>query len=91
MKRFLSLVICVFLVFGSVIGCALGGIVVGIGFACHGNALTGVALVGTGIVCAGLSIFLFYGCNAVTKGTLLLTKKIALGIKNRFVKKGEAQ
>ncbi len=86
-----AVIISLWAVFGSVIGCTLGGIVVGIGFACNGNTLTGVALIGAGIVCAGLSIFLFYGCKAATKGTLLLTKKIASVVKNRFVKKGEAQ
>ncbi len=85
-----SVIISLWAVFGSIIGCAFGGIAVGIGFACYGNGLTGIAMMGAGIVCAGLSIFLFYGCKAATKGILLLTKKIALGIKNQFVKKEEA-
>lgn len=85
-----SVIISLWAVFGSVVGCALGGIAAGIGFTVGGNSLTGVALIGAGIVCAGLSIFLFYGCKAATKGTILLTKKIVLGIKNGFIKKEEA-
>ncbi len=85
-----SVIISMWVVFGSLIGCALGGIVAGTGFAFGGNGLTGIAMIGAGIVCAGLSIFLFYGCKVATKGTLLLTKKIALGIKNCFIKKEEA-
>lgn len=85
-----SVIVSLWTAFGSVIGCALGVIAAGIGFALGGNGLTGIAMIGAGIVCVGLSIFLFYGCKVATKGTLLLTKKIALGIKNCFVKKEEA-
>lgn len=51
------------------------------------NAISGIAMLGTGIVCAGLSIFLFFGCKEVTKGLLFLTKKMILGIKSIFIKK----
>lgn len=84
-----SVIISLWAVFGSVIACAVSNIAVGIGFALAGS-LAGIALAGAGIVCAGLSIFLFYGCRAATKGTLLFTKKIALGIKNCFINKEEA-
>ena len=47
-------------------------------------------MIGAGIVCAGLSIFMFYGCKAATKGILVLTKKLAVWIKNCFIKKEEA-
>lgn len=82
-----SVIISLWAVEGALWCSALGSVVVGCAFS--GNALTGVALIDVGIVCAGLSIFLFYGCKAATKGTLLLTKKIALGIKNCFIKKEE--
>lgn len=85
-----SVIIYLWAVFALLIVCVLGGIVAGIGFALGGNGLTGIAMIGAGIVCAGLSIFLFYGCKSATKGILLLTKKIALGIKNCFIKKEEA-
>ncbi len=67
--------IALWAVFGTLLGCALGGIVGGIILSCYGNYSSGLALVGAGLVCAGLGIFLFYGCKAATKATLRLTKK----------------
>ena len=86
-----SVVICLWAVFGSLIGCAFGGVVAGVVFACSGNVLAGIAMLAAGIVCAGLSIFMFYGCKAATKGVLLLTKKMAFGIKSLFVGKEAAK
>lgn len=85
-----SVAISLWAAFGSVAGCAIGGIVAGIVFAMSGNGLTGIAMIGAGIFCAGLSIFLFYACKAVTKGTIILAKKICFGIKRCFVKREEA-
>ena len=85
-----SVIISLWAVFGSLTGCSLAGIVSGTVFAFNGNALIGVAMIGLGTACAGLSIFMFYGCKAATKGILLLTKKSALSIKNLFIKKEEA-
>lgn len=86
-----SVVISLWAVFASLIGCAIGCIAAGIGVAVGINSLTGVAMIGAGIVCAGLSIFMFYGCKAATKGSAVLTKKLPLWIKNCFIKKEEAQ
>lgn len=82
-----SVVVSLWAVFASLIGCALACVAIGIFFAPIGYGLAGIAMIGAGIVCAGLAIFLFFGCKAATKGTLLLTGKIASGIKNCFVKK----
>ena len=49
-----------------------------------------LALIGAGAVCTGLSIFFFYLCRVMTVGTILLHKKIALGIKKHFLKKEDA-
>lgn len=85
-----SVIVSLWAVFGSLIGCAIGFIIAGIGIFITGNDLTGIAMLGSGLVCTGLSVFMFYGCKAITNGTLLLTKKIALGIKKSFIKKEEA-
>lgn len=85
-----SAIVSLWAVFGSLVGCAFGGIVIGIGNIYKGNYIVGAALIGAGIVCTGLSIFWLYTCKAATNGILWLTKKIALGIKNWFVKKEEA-
>ena len=69
------------------LGSALGGFIAGIVFLFNSNSLTGVATLGASFACTGLSIFLFYFCKVSTKGILLLTKRIALGIKNIFAKR----
>ena len=82
-----SVIISLWAVFVSVIACAAAGIVAGIGFALGGDRLSGLVVISTGLVCAGLSIFLFFGCKAATNGTVLLTRKLILSLKNRFIKK----
>lgn len=84
-----SVIISLWSVFVSMIACALAGVAAGIGFAYFVDPLAGVATLGAGIVCAGLSIFLFFGCLAATKGCVLLTKKIACGIKKRVAGKAD--
>ncbi len=84
-----SVIISLWAVFGSLAGCSFGFTIAGIVLACNGNALTGIAMIGAGIICVGFSIFVFYGCKAATKGILILTKKLALWIKNLFIKKEE--
>lgn len=70
-----SVIISFWGIFVSFIGCAFGCIVAGIIFACLGKIPVGVAVIGVGMVCVGLSIFMFYGCKASTKGLIILTKK----------------
>lgn len=86
-----SVVVSLWAVFAAFVGGSFGGIVAGIIFTCTGNLLAGLAMIAASLVWAGLSIFSFFGCKAATKGTVILTKKIALGIKNCFIKKGDAK
>ncbi len=85
-----SVIVSLWAVFASFVGGALGGIVGGTGFSLSGNALSGLAMIGAGLLCAGLAVFLFFGCKAATTGTVLLTQRIALWVKSRFVKQEEA-
>lgn len=85
-----SVIISLWAVFASLAGCAAGGVVGSIILAIGGKFFSGMALLGGAIVCAGLSILAFIGCSAATKGVIILTKKIASGIKNCFIKKEEA-
>lgn len=82
-----SVIISIWAVEVSLLGSSFGVIFGGIGFAVCGNTLTGIAMIGAGIFCAGLSVFMFFGCKSATKGTLLLTKKIGICIKKCFIKK----
>lgn len=54
-----------------------------------GNVFTSLGLFSAGLICAGLSIFMFFGCKAISKCILQLTKKFAIWIKNCFIKKKE--
>lgn len=94
-----SLIISLWAVFASLVACVLGLTVAGIAMiggpyvfagvimTAESHVFAGIALIGVALVCAGLGIFLFFGCHAATKGAVLLTKKIALGIKKAFVGK----
>lgn len=73
----------------SFLACALSCIVAGVGFTCSGNRPSGIALIGAGLVCAGISIFLFFGCKMVTKGIFRLTGRLATAIKNRLLNRGK--
>ena len=86
-----SVIVSLWAAFASFVGGALGGIAGGIVFIVYGKLLSGLFLIGSGLLLAGLSIFAFFGCRAATKGILFLTRKIAVGIKNMIIGKGEKQ
>ena len=85
-----SVIISIWVVFASLSACAFGGIIAGGIFAACGSASAGIAMIGASMVCAGLAIFLFFGCTATTKGIIVLTKKIAIAIKKSFIRKENA-
>lgn len=85
-----AVIISLWAVFISLAVCSIGGILACAIFFIGGNGTSGIAILAAGIVCAGLSIFMFYGCKAATKGTLILTKKTAIWTKDRFIKKEDA-
>ena len=82
-----SLIVSVWAIVASTVVCSIGGVLACVVFTAGGNSASGVAMLAAGIVCAGLSIFMFYGCKAATKGILILTKKMAIWIKNCFMGK----
>lgn len=80
-----SVIISLWTVFVSLAVCALSSVPVCVILTVSSNGVSGVAVLAAGLVCAGISIFMFYGCKAATKGVLMLTKKIAIWIKNCFI------
>lgn len=82
-----AVIISLWAVFASFAACSIGGTLACVVFTVSGNGASGLAMLAAGMVCAGLAIFMFYGCKAVTDGTLILTKKMAIWTKNRFIKK----
>ena len=80
-------IISLWAVFASLIGTAIGGIAAGIIFTLTGKGFAGATVIGAAMICAGLSIFAFFGCKLATKGAALLTKSCAKTIKRIFSKK----
>lgn len=85
-----AVIISLWACFVALVGSSLGTMAGGIAIICKGESLTGIAMIGAAIFGAGFSIFMFYGCKAATKGILKLTKKLAICIKNCFIKREEA-
>ena len=53
----------------------------------RGGLTAGLISFCAAVVLAGLTIFLFFGCKALTVGAAKLTKRIALWIKSLFMRK----
>lgn len=85
-----AVLISLWAVFVSLAACSIGGVLACVIFTVGGNIASGIAMLAAGIICAGISVFMFYGCKAAIKGTLLLSKKMAICTKNCFIKKEEA-
>ena len=85
-----AVIVSLWSIFASFIGCTVGGVLSGILFAFKVSTLHGFLMIGASLVCAGLSIFSFYGCTAATKGIVWLTKKFGLFIKNCLIGKEAA-
>lgn len=88
---FWSVIIALWAVFASLAVCAVGSVPACVILTARGSSSSGVAMLAAGIVCAGLSVFMFFGCWEATKGCSIFTKKIAIWIKNCFIKKEEAR
>lgn len=84
-----AVMVSLWAVFVSLSVCAVGSVPVGVVFITGSSGASGIAMLASGIVCAGLSVFMFFGCREATKSILILTKKIAIGIKNCFIRKEE--
>ena len=85
-----SVIISLWAGFVSMAVGSFAGVVAVMISAIGGYGTMAAAMVAATLVCVGLTIFMFFGCKAATKGILFLTKKFALWIKRRFVKKEEA-
>ncbi|MBR6633672.1 MAG: DUF1700 domain-containing protein [Clostridia bacterium] len=82
-----SVIVSLWSIEASFVACSIGGFVSAVIFVLQGNGLTALAMVGAGLCCVGLSIFMLLVCKACTKAMILLTKKIALWIKALIVGK----
>ena len=80
-----SAVIVLWSIEGSLIMSVFAAIVNMFAFTFRGELLSGFGYFGLSLLTAGLSIFLFMGCVAVTKATFQLTKKVTLKIKKSII------
>ena len=81
-----SVIISLYSVAAAFVACAVGGAVSGIVFISLGKGAVGTFMLGAGILCLGLGILMFIGCNTIVKGIVWLSRKIWLFIKSCFVK-----
>ena len=84
---FWSLIVSCWSVFAALVGGFISGIVSGVIFMCTNSLLTGFAMIGAGLACAGFSIFAFVGCLYATKGAARFSKMVFVGIINIFREK----
>ncbi|MBR6593990.1 MAG: DUF1700 domain-containing protein [Clostridia bacterium] len=82
-----AVVVSLWAAFASFAACFVGGLAAGTVLLVGGKGISGMAMLGAGLVCAGLAVFGFYASVGATKGTLMLTKKCALWVKERFDRK----
>lgn len=85
-----AVVISLWAVFGSLAACAVALPAAGIVFLFTGHSHSAVAVIGAGLVCAGLAILCHFGCEWATKGAVFLGKKAVYGIKCLIKGKGAA-
>ena len=70
--------------------CAVAGVIGAVVLGFTGKLALAAMFLGAGLFLAGLAVFSFLGCNQVAKGLLWLSKKILVGIKSCFIRKGAA-
>lgn len=64
--------------------CSVGGVVYGVVLIAGGGGTTGLLALSIALVCAGLTVFAFFGCVLATKGALY-TRRVVDGVKSRIV------
>lgn len=80
--------------YATVLSFALGGIAAIVKFAADiifQTANQGTLFLGGGLILIGLSVLSFFGCNQITKGAVILGKKILLPIKALIAGKGKPE
>lgn len=82
-----AVIVSLWAVFSSCAASGFGALIAGSIFLFNGSGASGLFTIGAGFICLGLSVFLFLGCKAITKATVVLTKKIILRVKKSLARK----
>lgn len=85
-----AVVISLWASFAGLAASSMGLLAGGAVFLIRGQVLNGLAVIGGGLVVAGLSLFFFLGCKAVTKLALKLCKNLPQALKKFFARKEES-
>lgn len=72
-----------------VAACSISAIFCTVVFALTAKYPEAIMFFGAGLILAGLSILMLLGVNMIAKGVAILSKKILMGVKSCFVRKGE--
>lgn len=84
-----SVIISLYAVDFSLAACGVAGVLAFGIVALKGDLTQGLFIAGCSLLCMGLAILLFFGFNQVTKGLLWASKKIWIGIKSCFIRRGD--
>lgn len=85
-----SLVVCLYAVDLSFAAGGVAGIAGSVIWACLGNPVQALCLLGAGLICAGLAVFLFLLSNQAAVGSVKLGKIMLLWVKSWFVGRGKS-
>lgn len=85
-----SLIAALWAVGVSLIAGAVSGVFAAVLFTVQGHGFSALAVLGAALFCAGLAVFLFFGCVAASKGAVRLVKRMFAGIKSRLTGKEAA-
>ena len=85
-----SVIVSLWSVVLSLVVTSAAGLLTGIVFLFKPNIISGILFIALALICAGLSIFLYYSTIYLTKLLCKLTKKMILGLKKCLVRKEEA-
>lgn len=86
-----AVILCLYAVDFSVAACSIAGLASAYVYLSSGKLPAFAGTLGIGLVCAGLTIFLFIGFGQITKGLFSLSKKLLLGLKSLLIRKGDSQ
>ena len=85
---FWSVVVVMFAAVLAVVLGAVAGVAGLIVFGITGNLAQAILFAGLGLICAGLTVFVYYAAKWVAKGVIFLGRSIVLGIKRCILGKG---
>ncbi len=81
-----AVIVSLWAIFVSLIACGLSALASGVALLLNQTPMNSLLMLALFFICAGLSVFAFFGCMVATKGILAMTKKSAVWLKTRMMK-----